>query len=172
MAVLGQRGLSQIGVGRFEFHIAAEGRSRRTHQRIQNVIADARDGACANQVSFAYLCSVAAHRLIVGIRFRQAHFRPGLERRPADAIPTGHIALPCAAVIEEIELDQLDALVFEIQQRAGNAAKGWSFRRKITPRQGRHVPGSPVLRPVHPWRQPELQISLAAADSFRLRHLA
>jgi hypothetical protein len=72
-----------------------------------------------------------------------------------------------SVVIEQVELDQLNALIFEIEQRARHSAKRWALRRNKTGRQRRHVSGTPILRPINPRSQPELKSFLAPATQSR-----
>ena len=131
---------------------------------LQNVVADASDGACRES---ARLCRPACRR-----RRRPGNWDWSAGRRisgqvliagPPDAVTAGDVSPVGAVVIEEIELDQLDALVFEVEQRAGHAAQYGKLAGEEAGREGRHVAGTPVLRPVDPGGHAELFGFVAAA---------
>jgi hypothetical protein len=90
-----------------------------THERVFNVVADAGEGAAADEVAFADLCAVATDCCVVWVGLGQAHFGPDFESRAANAVASGDEVLVGAGVVEEIELDQFDALEFEVEEGAG-----------------------------------------------------
>jgi len=76
-------------------------------------------------------------------------------------------------VVEEIELDELDALVLEIEQRTRYAALRWNVLRHKAGGQRSGVAGAPIPGPVDPRRVAELQRTLAAAaEGIVFTHLA
>ncbi len=123
-----QRIEPEIGIGRFELHVAAEQLPGRSHRRIADVVADAGQGAEAHQRSFALLVAAGKNLHVVEIRIirRQPHLRPDFQERAWDRLATdaaaGHVLL-VGRVVEQIEFDQLHALVFEVHQRAVDAAR-------------------------------------------------
>ena len=113
---------AQVGKGCIELHIAREQLPAGSHRGIHNVVTDAGYRAPADQISLTVLRPIATDIAIVGMRRGKAHFGPGLERRSTNVAASLHKLLVCAVVVKEVELDQFDALVFEIQQRPGHAA--------------------------------------------------
>ena len=121
MTISGPLCHSQIWKRGIELDIPSEELTRRSHQRIANVVADAGKSAGPYQFSFADLLAIAAGILIIRMIFGQAHFRPGFQSGTSHSCPALHVILVGAVVIEEVEFDQLDALVLQIEQRSVQA---------------------------------------------------
>src|SRR5271167_799629 len=92
------------------------------HGWVPNVVTDAAKGAKSDQLTPAKLLSISPDVPVVGILHRQAHFRPLLHQSARQAAAAGHISLIGFIVVEEIELDQLHALVFKIGERPQDSA--------------------------------------------------
>ena len=119
MPVLCQFIQTQPRKGGVELHIAAERHSRRAHQGIDQVIADACQSPVGDQLTIANLSSISTDILITLVIRRQPHRIPLLQGCPGPAIPSLDIGF-IGQLIKQVELDQFDALVFEIHQRAVN----------------------------------------------------
>jgi hypothetical protein len=111
-----------------------------------------------------------------GMVRRQAHLLPGFERRSVEAPAAPYEIGVSAGVVEKVELDQLDALVFEIHQRAydaplhGRESAGFFGNRR---RQRGCIARAPVIGPVHPRCGLKLLGDrAAAAERGRGLHLA
>ncbi len=90
---------------------------------------------------------------------------------PGGAAPASHVVRIRAAAVEEVEAEQLDALVLEIDERAVDAAPVRPEEAGSPARRGQAAPAvarRPVVRPVHPWAAPELHRPGAAAASGAL----
>ena len=142
-----------------ELHVATEQSPGRSHQRVARVVADAGELAVANELAGAVLFAGAADCLVVRIRRRQPHLGPRLDRGAVATILPGDVLLKRARVVEQVELDELDALVLEIDERAVDAAQ--ILRRPE--RLGLLVARSPVVRPIDPRNVAKCDGLLAAA---------
>ena len=60
MAVSSDLVFAQFRKSSFEFHVATEGLIDRAHERIENIVADAGQGAKANQLTGALLLALPA----------------------------------------------------------------------------------------------------------------
>ena len=155
VAVPGNRVALEFGKCRFEFDIAGEQLPARSHRRVANIVADAGQGAVSDQRSFAELRSIGCDveltkRRVAG---RQPHLLPGLEDRAIGRSSVAGRVLLEGLVVEQVEPDQLHALVFEIDQRAVDPA--------LVPVQdvtagfepigaGAGIARRPIVRPVDP----------------------
>ena len=104
----------RVGKGGIEGYVAREQLADRTHQWIEDVIADPADVSITNQLALVDLLSRATYQGVVRIRRRKAHFLPGSECLPPDAITPRDIVLVGAIVVKKVELDELDTLIFQI----------------------------------------------------------
>ena len=101
---------------------------------------------------------------------RQAHFLPGLQRRSVGGPAAAGGVLLERLVVEQVEPDQLHALIFEIDQRAIDAAlvAVQNVRADFAPiGLGTEIAGGPITRPVHPGCAP-LRDRLVAAPAQRM----
>src|ERR1019366_8201521 len=124
------------------------------------------EGAGANQFAAAHLFARAAHVAITGMRGRQTQWGPNLEDRTGHALAAGDILPVRLVVVEEIKLDELDALIFEIEERTIDATSGGTQMVGLLHELGGFgggVAGAPVVGPIHPRRGPELHSQVAAA---------
>src|SRR5262249_50767003 len=110
----GERGL--------KFHVARKELSGGAHGGVQLVVADSIDGAPAYEISLAHLLAVAANILVVRVGGLKPHRRPHLERRTSHAVASADELFVSSAVVEEVELDEFNALIFKIEERPSNAA--------------------------------------------------
>ena len=102
----------------------------------------------------ARLGPVTPHGVVVGMALRQPHLFPGLHRWTGYAVSALEVVLVGSGIIEEVELDQLDALVLEVQERAVDPPAGRTEVPVLIVGTGglaAGVTGCPVVRPVHPW---------------------
>src|SRR6516225_2772639 len=78
----------------------------------------------------------------------KAHLGPDRKRWARQTVTAIHVLLVGAIVVEQIELDQFDALIFQIDKRAGNTAVvlagAWTAL-------GMDVSGTPVVLPIDLW---------------------
>src|SRR5690242_13811598 len=93
-----------------ELYIACKQHARRPHCRIQNVIADARDGSPTDEVALANLRSIAPDFLVERAFRFQSHLGPDLDDRSVQSILALDILDICSRIVEEIEPDQFDPL--------------------------------------------------------------
>ena len=100
----------------------ANGMPRRSHQRIPDVVADPGERPVADQPAGAALLAGAADGREARMLGRQPHLGPDADRGPRDPVAAAHVVGVGTAVVEEVEPDQLDALVLEIDERAVEAA--------------------------------------------------
>ena len=114
--------LAELGERRLELHVAGERLPRRSHERVLEVVADAGQRAEADQLAPATCSPSPPTAAYCGMALGQPHLRHTFSARPADAVTAAHVVAIGAAVVEQVELDQLDALVLEIEQRAVDAA--------------------------------------------------
>ena len=112
----------------------------------------------------AELRLVSAHRVVERVVLRQPQLGPDLQGSPGHAVAPAHIVPVGAAAVEQVELDQLDALVLEIEERAVDAP---AVRAEVGgPRSGRaaaRVPRRPVALPVEPGHAAPRHRPIAAA---------
>src|SRR5258705_464866 len=106
----------------FEFDIAAEGLIDRAHERIENIVADPGQSAKAYQFTGALLRATAADIDEVGMILRQAQLRPGFSESARRTLLAARVDFVGAAVVEQVEFEQLDTLIFEVEERAVEAA--------------------------------------------------
>jgi len=107
----------------FEFHIAAEDRAGRAHQGIGEIVADAVERSEPDQLALAQLLlGGASHLRIVRVGLGQAHLRPCLQDRTGDIAAALEVLFERAAVVEQIEFDEFCTFIFEVHQRAADAA--------------------------------------------------
>src|SRR6267143_1072394 len=150
VTVSGRLVLAEVGECRLELHVAREGLTARAHERILDVVADSGDRAEADQLVPAKLRVRRAHRPVLRMPERQSHLAPYPQER---AIGPLRVVRVRARVVEEIELEELDPLVFEVEQGPFDAA---AIRIQLTdaPRgvlsSAERVAGSPVVLPVGP----------------------
>lgn len=121
MAVLRQLCAAGVRECRIEFNIARKELARRAHERILDVVTDSCKRSIADEFIFADLHLIAADFCIIWMLFWKAHFRPCFESRTANSISAIHVLFIRFVVIEEVELNQLDAFIFEIDERAIDA---------------------------------------------------
>ena len=149
-----------VGKRALELDVPREQRSRRSHERIARVVADSGERAEANELSGAVLIrSGTTDCRKVRIRRRQTHLRPAFDGRSVDAGVPGHILFVRPAVVEQVELDELDPLVFQIDERAVDAAQVLGRPERLRSSVG----CAPVVRPVHPRHLTERDSSIAAS---------
>jgi hypothetical protein len=76
-------------------------------------------------------------------------------------------------IVEEIELDEFEALVFEIKKGSCNAVSSHNLVQQENAGQRRGIARTPIVLPVHPGSIAELEPTHAAmAQSVVLRHFA
>jgi hypothetical protein len=98
----------------------------RSHERVPNVVAEAGHGSEADQITAAELLTIAADGFVVGMPFRQPHLRPDLQSGAVDSIPALDVLRIGPAIVEKVESDQLDTLVFEVEERAIDSIAIWT----------------------------------------------
>ena len=149
--------LAQIWIGRFELDISRERLKGRSHQGIAQVVADPIEIAKTDQFTPTQLRAGAADCSVGGMFSRQLHRRPDLQGRTLDAFAAEHVLLIGAIVREEIELDELDALVFQIEHCAADSS---AIAREVRAngvgavRHAACVTHAPVIGPVYVRRSP------------------
>ena len=165
MPIAGDGGEPGVGEGGLELDVPRERHAGRPHQGIADVVADSREGPRPDEVAAAELGAVAAHRF----ETRQAHLAPGLERPAGAPVPRGHVLLERAAVVEQVELDQLGALVLEIDERTVDPAEIPEGPERLGPL----VPGGVIVPPIDPRHvAPPGRVLAAAAAGSALLNLA
>ncbi len=118
--------VGQFGEGSLKLDIAREGLAGRTHEWIQQIVANTGQRAKADHVAGTSLRTIAAGGNEEGMLFRQPQLRPNLGEMSRRRALATNIFLVSSAVIEQIEFEQLDALVFEIEQRTVDTAAVWT----------------------------------------------
>ena len=155
--------LAELGERHLELHVARERLVRGAHQRVLEVVADAGQGAGADEIAAADLRLIAAHRVVLGMALGQPHLRPHPQRGAADAVTTAHVDLIGTARVEQVELDELDALILQIEQGTVDAsAVGAQVARQRSRAQAARVTGRPVVLPVDPGEISRVHGPLAA----------
>jgi hypothetical protein len=160
--------LAELGEGHLELHVARERLVRGAHQRVLEVVADAGQGAGADEIAAADLRLIAAHRVVLGMALGQPHLRPHLQRGAADAVAAPHVHLIGAAGVEQVELDQLDPLVLEIEQGAVDAPAVLAQVVGLRSGAAAGVSGRPVVLPVDPGELACFHGALATAAASRV----
>lgn len=170
MAVFRQLCAAGVRECRIELDIARKELAGGAHQRILDVVTDSGERAIADQLVFADLHLVSTDFCVVRMFFRQAHFRPCFEGGSADFVSTIDVLFIRFVVIEEVELDQLDTLVFEIDEGAVDTpACGSEVVRLLDEDRTERgfIAGTPIVRPVEPGEEAELRSLLASAAKSR-----
>src|ERR1700682_1228731 len=151
VSILSEQILAKIRKRRFEWDVSGKGLIRSTHERIEQVVAGSIEIAKADQFTATELFRIAAHRVITRVLLRQAHCIPDLQRGAGNAVATRYVILIRAIVVEKIELDELDALVLEIDTRTIDPSAVAAEVRSDASGSRRHaacVARSPVIGPV------------------------
>src|SRR6516225_11105640 len=108
MSVHGELIFAQVGKRGIERHVSSKGLIGGAHEWVPGVVADPSEIAEADQLSSALLRSVAADARVCRMVFRKAHLRPCFQRASVGSVAAANVLLKSSAVIEEVELDQLD----------------------------------------------------------------
>jgi hypothetical protein len=145
------------------------------HEWVEDVVAYTAQGAKAYHLAGAFLRTVSTDGIERRVEFWQSQVRPDARRLEGTALVAG-VFFISPAVVEEIVFEQLDALVFEIQQSAIDAAVIGAEEFKLvglTLDAGWHTAAGPVLRPVDPRSLAPRHRRFAAATTGRVfRHFA
>src|SRR5258705_5511146 len=155
----------------FEFDIAAEGLIDRAHERIENIVADPGQSAKAYQFTGALLRATAADIDEVGMILRQAQLRPGFSESARRTLLAARVDFVGAAVVEQVEFEQLDTLIFEVEERAVEAAPVGAKKAERGGQASGAAPiaaRGPISRPVEPWCVAPPNRRLAAAAARRV----
>src|SRR6266481_1952337 len=153
VTVSGERVVAEIRKRRGELHVACEQLPGRAHRGIPDVVADSREVPEADELPRAELRPRTTDLIVIRMFFRKPHLWPDLQRPTALAMVAVHVIAIRPTVVEQVELDELDALILEIEQRAVDAPavrpemadveQRTTFRTRIT--------RSPVVRPIDTW---------------------
>src|SRR5258707_11963187 len=122
MAVSNDFVFAQFRKRGFEFDIAAEGLIDGAHKWIENIVADPRQSAKAHQLASALLRATGTDLSEVGMILRQAQLRPGFGESARRTLLAARVGFIGAAVVEQVEFEQLDTLIFEIKERPVDTA--------------------------------------------------
>src|SRR5215471_10527480 len=169
MTVPRKLGLAQIRKRSFKFDISCKPCPSRSHQRIEDVIAYTGGGPSADQLALALLLAGAAHRCKIRIAAGQFHLWPYLDGSSVSSVTSCHVFFVGTVVIEQIKLNQLDSLIFQIQQSSGNAPELRSVFRQVPLWYRAAIAGTPVTRPIDPRSRPKFHRFFSAAAHCRGR---
>ncbi len=107
---------------------------------------------------------------------RQSQFRPGVEHRPGFTVAACDVRFVGLVVIEEIELNEFDALQLQLIECAIDPVRVWADHLGIGQKPcrgaGRGIAGSPIIRPILPGpRSQTLGLLSSKTTSGGVRHL-
>src|SRR5439155_25451916 len=91
------------------------------HRRVPDVVADSGEIPEADQLPSAELRARAADVDVVRVARLEPHRRPDLQRHAALSVSAVDVVTIRPAVVEQVELEQLHTLVFEVEQGAVDA---------------------------------------------------